>query len=422
MSGDACGGLSPGRMTDAVPRSHHGGSAELTPPEDRADLLGSREQSVSQEAERRERPLTGFLVSRPAGVRHHDWDVAEIRSMAHRRLDPDLRGHPDDDERAQPAIAQGHVERRPLERRHRKHVVDDERGARRCARFRERLGNFEMVCPDHSRLLFGPALRTNEQAVYHRRWVRTVATMLAQRHFRRLAAVSLLWRTPGGRCPSNHLESADIGSPLRCLPLPARCWDGASSSANAHQSSGRFIFFSRARYRGAPCRFCSRGSDLTALNPTSGNAYARSSHSKARSRLRRRAYTSAIWYGASSAFSRISSSSAACDSLACPRSCCAIATPVNPLQRVEICSYRASAFPGCPSSRSTAASQNAGHWKSGANSPARMSALRAASISPLKQSAWPSVPQRYALSGSSSVAFRAAAMASGIRPSGTNTL
>ena len=67
------------------------------------------------------------------------------------------------------------------------------------------------------------------------------------------------------------------------------------------------------------------------------------------------------------------------------------------------------------------ASQNAGQSKPGANSPVRMSALRAASTSPLKQSATPSALQEYPLSGSSSVAFRAAAIASGIRPSDVST-
>src|SRR2546425_27961 len=88
---------------------------------------------------------------------------------------------------------------------------------------------------------------------------------------------------------------------------------------------------------------------------------------------------------------------------------------------MESFSYLASAFVDSPSSKSMVASQNAGQSKPGANSPVRMSALRAASVSPLKQSATPSAFQEYALSGSSSVAFRAAAIASGIRPSGTST-
>src|SRR3989442_223482 len=260
---------SPGPHAPPSCRAHTGSPGmprsarvELTPPEDRADLLRRREQRVPQEAERRERPLTGFLVSRPARVSHDDRNVPKIRSMAHRRLDSDLRRYPDDDERAQPAIAQGHVERRPLERRHRKlvedglggqrrdfwdqlkarripeeprpdlsgggdplpghchsklecshqllrqrhvareedphagfacrpehlddlpgdrvtvlqlpedadlHVVDDESGARRRAGFRERLGNLEMVGPDHSRLLFGTAAADEPAALYPRR-------------------------------------------------------------------------------------------------------------------------------------------------------------------------------------------------------------------------------------------------------------
>src|SRR5207253_2157105 len=40
------------------------------------------------------------------------------------------------------------------------HVVDDENGARRRAGFRERLGNLEVVCPDHSRSCSVPSRRT----------------------------------------------------------------------------------------------------------------------------------------------------------------------------------------------------------------------------------------------------------------------
>ena len=282
--------------------------------------------------------------------------------MAHRRLDPDLGRHADDDERAQPAIAEGHVERRPLERRHRKlvedgfggqrrdlrdqlearriaeepgpdffgggnplpghrhaqlecshqllrqrhvareedphtgfargpehldhlrrdrgavlqltedadlHVVDDERGARRRARFRERLGNLEMVCPDHSRLLFGPAV-----------------------------ADECAGRIPSLRaCNCDHdLEWADIRSPAAVAAIYLAGGGRAlAPGASAHQSSGKFIFFSRARYRGSPRRFRSSGSDFTCISPVSGNAYARSSHSNARSNSRLYAYTWAIW-------------------------------------------------------------------------------------------------------------------------------
>src|SRR2546428_12301219 len=110
--------------------------------------------------------------------------------------------------------------------------------------------------------------RTNVQAVYHRCGLATVTTIL---------------------------NGQTSEAPLRWPPYLAGGGRALAPGASAHQSSGKFIFFSRARYRGSPRRFRSSGSDFTCISPVSGNAYARSSHSNARSNSRLYAYTWAIW-------------------------------------------------------------------------------------------------------------------------------
>src|SRR5262245_7036212 len=105
--------------------------------ENALDRLQIAQDRVAHEPDARQRALPCLRMTRTAGIRHNDRDVAEVGAMQNRWFDADLGGDPYDDEGVDAAVSKSDVQWRRLECGHRDLVEDD--FARQRLEFRDEL-------------------------------------------------------------------------------------------------------------------------------------------------------------------------------------------------------------------------------------------------------------------------------------------